>query len=97
MQDENMTQEREAAILEKAVETFGEKAHIVTAISSMSDLQNALVRTLAGYPDKACLLMSIAKVCMAMDILQLIYGDAVEQELEQLEELSQFMAELEKE
>lgn len=94
--NEKMTSEREASILERAIETWGAKLQIVVAIEEMSELQKALCKCLRlnGHEDslsrakvQANVLEEMADVGIMLNQLALIFGDCTEQEIAKLERL----------
>lgn len=92
-----MTMEREAKILESAVETFGAEAQVVVAIEECSELQKALTKWLRYQSrDVDCeaaqllthnILEEMADVSIMLNQLALIFGDANEDEVAKLERL----------
>lgn len=92
-----MTQEREADILERAVINFGFTPQIIVAIEEMAELQKALTKHLRNEGDfyiegkrKAHIspiLEEMADVYIMLNQLSLIFGDPTEQEIAKLERL----------
>lgn len=97
--DENngMTQEREAKILEGAIKTWGETAQIVVAIEELSELTKALSKWLRyyhtdnGYYDQilADIREEMADAGIMLNQLCLIFGDPTEEEILKLLRLEQ--------
>lgn len=98
----NMTQQREAAILEKAVETFGPEAQVVVAIEECSELIKALTKWLrAGdcsnvMPEQFKAIHTgikeeMADVSIMLNQLELIFGDSNEEEIAKLERLEKLL------
>ena len=99
-----MTQEREARILEGAVEKFGIEAQVVVAIEECSELQKALTKYLRMSPVKAPgdtgeeeqkiygnIREEMADVGIMLNQLALIFGDANEEEFSKLERLEKLL------
>lgn len=93
-----MTQEREAQILETAIEVYGERVQIDKAIEEMSELTKALLKhrrwlitgSLNGEKLKNAadaVLEEMADVSIMLNQLSLIFGDCNEQEIAKLERL----------
>lgn len=100
---EMMTAEREARILEGAVEVFGEEAQVIVAIEECSELQKALTKWLryrkieAESEEKllADIREEMADVGIMLNQLALIFGDANEKETGKLERLERRLREYE--
>ena len=99
-----MTAEREGAILEAAIETWGERVQIGIAIEEMSELTKALCKYLRfqnGDLDcdaaallrcavlRCAVLEEMADVGIMLKQMELIFGDPTEQEIYKLERLEQ--------
>lgn len=94
-----MTAEREGAILEAAIETWGERAQIGIAIEEMSELTKALCKYLrfqngdldcdAAALLRCAVLEEMADVGIMLNQMALIFGDPTEQEIYKLERLEQ--------
>lgn len=92
-----MTQEREAKILEGAIKTWGEEAQSVVAIEEMSELTKALTKWLRYYlaeqGDYEQIVSDIreemADVGIMLNQLCLIFGDPTEEEILKLLRLEQ--------
>lgn len=90
-----MTAEREAKILEGAVETFGAEEQVIVAIEECSELQKALTKWLRykgkdGLTDEILvenIREEMADVSIMLNQLALIFGDANEEEIAKLERL----------
>lgn len=96
-----MTQEREAAILEAAINKWGNRLQIVVAIEELSELQKALckyLRCLAADADcedlscaEAAIKEEIADASIMLNQLELIFGDCTEEEVRKLERLEKLV------
>lgn len=92
-----MTQEREAKILEGAIKTWGEEAQIVVAIEELSELTKALTKWLRYYLTShgdyeqivADIREEMADVGIMLNQLCLIFGDPTEEEILKLLRLEQ--------
>lgn len=92
-----MTQEREAKILEGAIKTWGEEAQSVVAIEELSELAKALTKWLrhylTGQGDYEQIVADIreemADVGIMLNQLCLIFGDPTEEEVLKLLRLEQ--------
>lgn len=92
-----MTQEREAKILEGAIKTWGEEAQSVVAIEELSELTKALAKWLrhylTGQGDYEQIVSDIreemADVGIMLNQLCLIFGDPTEEEILKLLRLEQ--------
>ena len=92
-----MTQEREAKILEGAIKTWGEEAQSVVAIEELSELTKALTKWLRHYlpgqGDYEQIVSDIreemADVGIMLNQLCLIFGDPTEEEILKLLRLEQ--------
>ena len=89
-----MTTEREAWILEGAIDKYGAAAQIDVAIEEMAELTKALMKwRRAGengtliVKHEAAVLEEMADVQIMLNQLALIYGDANEWEIRKLERL----------
>lgn len=94
--NEKMTSEREASILERAINEYGWELQMVVAIEEMSELQKALCKVLrlhgsANHDErkKACdsILEEMADVSIMLNQLALVFGDCTEWEIAKLERL----------
>lgn len=96
----DMTQEREALILETAIKVYGPEAQAIVAIEECSELQRALTKWLRLCdasrkgafrldPKEAIpnILEEMADVSIMLNQLSLIFGDCNEQEIAKLERL----------
>lgn len=96
-----MTQEREAAILEGAINTWGNTLQITVAIEELSELQKALCKYLRClttdgegeklYLTEAAIKEEIADVSIMLNQLELIFGDCTEEEIAKLERLEKLV------
>lgn len=86
-QKKEMTQEREAAILEGAIKKFSPYHQVIVAIEELSELQKELTKWLRGKYNPAGMLEEMADVSIMLNQLQLIFGDPTEYEIEKLERL----------
>lgn len=83
-----MTQEREAKILEGAIEKWGATTQVVVAIEELSDLQKELCKFLRyGSCDRLTMHDEMADVSIMLNQLSLIFGDPTEREIAKLERL----------
>ena len=94
MNDKEMTQKREARILESAIEKYGPELQVIVAIEECSELQKALTKWLRGAktPDRRAVLLQdireeMADVSIMLNQLALIFGDANDEEIAKLERL----------
>lgn len=95
--NKEMTQEREAAILEGAIRTWGEAAQVIVAIEEMSELTKAITKYLrlgeSGQGDRVQIIANIreemADVGIMLNQLCLIFGDPTEEEILKLLRLEQ--------
>lgn len=86
-----MTQEREAAILEKVISFCGEKANISSAVAALTDLADGLDKYLTGKATTQEIMPLLGRVCVEINLLQLILGDATEFEVEELERIDKLI------
>lgn len=86
-QKKEMTQEREAAILEGAIRKFGIRPQVIVAIEELAELQKELTKWLRGKSTNDGLMEEMADVSIMLNQLQLIFGDPIEQEITKLERL----------
>ena len=82
-----MTQEREAAILEKIVSFCGEKDNISSSVAALSDLADGLDKHLTGKATTQEVMPLLGRACVEINLLQLILGDATEFEVAELERM----------
>ncbi|MEA4920647.1 MAG: hypothetical protein VB078_06995 [Clostridiaceae bacterium] len=90
-----MTQEREVAILEKAIATYGVKAQMLKSIEEMCELSQALLKLVFSewFETGDCveavkhISEEMADVSIMLNQLTMIFGDPTEQEIEKLERL----------
>lgn len=96
-----MTQEREAAILEGAINKWGNALQITVAIEELSELQKALCKYLRClttdgegeklYLTEAAIKEEIADVSIMLNQLELIFGDCTDEEIAKLERLEKMV------
>lgn len=85
---DGMTQEREAKILEGAIEKWGVTAQVVVAIEELSELQKELCKFLRyGICDALTMHDEMADVSIMLNQLSLIFGDPTDREIAKLERL----------
>lgn len=99
--DKEMTQEREAAILEGAINKWGNTLQITVAIEELSELQKALCKYLrhistnagdyARAYDETVIRDCIADASIMLNQLELIFGDCTEEEITKLERLEKLV------
>lgn len=82
-----MTREREAAILEGAIQKFGIRPQVIVAIEELSELQKELTKWLRGKGTREGLMEEMADVSIMLNQLELIFGDPTEAEIAKLERL----------
>ena len=86
-QKNEMTQEREAAILESAIKKFGPRLQVIVAIEELSELQKELTKWLRGKGTREGLMEEMADVFIMLNQLELIFGNPTEEEIAKLERL----------
>lgn len=91
-----MTAEREAAILERSIDRCGEKGSISGAIGAFNELSEALDRYLCGQCSGQEVVDIMGQACVEINILELIFGDATEFEIAELERMDALLREAEK-
>lgn len=86
---EDMTQEREAQILQRAVDTYGVEQQTDKAIEELSELTKALLKFRYEPTEtrRNELLYEMADVGIMLSQLALMYGDFNEQEIAKLDRL----------
>ena len=85
-----MTQKREAQILEGAIKKWGPEAQIVIAMEEMAELTKALTKYLRYgeiSPVMENLKSEMADVSIMLNQLELIFGPPDDEEIEKLERL----------
>lgn len=94
-----MTQEREAKILQDAVRIYGADSQIGVAIEEMSELTKALCKHRRAEREGKLdalhvrdVLFEMADVQIMLNQLRLIFGDDVEEEIYKLERLERRLA-----
>jgi len=88
--NQDKTWEREGAILEGAIDKWGERLQVAVAIEEMAELIRALCKWLRGGRDDrtmANILEEMADVGIMHSQLELIFGDCTEQTVEKLQRL----------
>lgn len=90
-QKKELTQEREAAILESAIKKFGPRNQVIVAIEELSELQKELTKWLRGKGNYEGLMEEMADVSIMLNQLCLIFGDPAEQEIAKLERLERMV------
>ena len=86
-----MTQEREAAILNRAISHFGTAAQITKAVEELGELTVELARDLNGLGRTAAIREELADAFVMLNQLKLIYGDVSEIEAAKLERLARMI------
>lgn len=86
-----MTQEREAAILENAIKKFGPRPQVIVAIEEMAELQKELTKWLRGKSKYENMMEEMADVSIMLNQLELIFGEPVEEEIAKLERLERLV------
>ena len=86
-----MTQEREAAILEGAISHFGSDAQIVKAIEELGELTVELARHRNGLGSMAALREELADAFIMLNQMELIFGDVTDIEVAKLERLERMI------
>ena len=86
-----MTQEREAAILEGAIHHFGSDAQIVKAIEELGELTVELARHRNGLGNVEALRGELADAFVVLNQMELIFGDVTEIEIAKLERLERMV------
>lgn len=97
---EEMTREREAAILEGALRTWGTQMQMVVAIEELSELAKAITKylryceTKQGSYDEivANVREEMADVGVMLNQMALVFGDPVEEEIAKLVRLERRVA-----
>ena len=86
-----MTQEREAAILERAISKFGPGAQILKAVEELGELSVELARDLNGLGRTEAIREEMADAFIMLNQLELIFGDVTEIEVAKLERLERMI------
>lgn len=97
---QEMTMDREAAILEGALRLWGEEMQLIVAIEEMSELQKAITKYLRWCKTKrgsyeevvANVREELADVSVILNQMALVFGDPVEEEIAKLERLERRIA-----
>lgn len=90
---DGMTQEREAAILESAIEYFGSEAQIVKAIEELGELTVELARYSNGQDNTEAIREELADAFVMLNQMEMIFGDVSEIEIAKLERLHRMINE----
>lgn len=95
MSEREMTQEREARILEDAIEAYGAEKQIDMMIEEMSELTKALCKYKRAQTDAtvADVLEEMADVQIMLNQMALVFGDFNEEEIAKLERLEKRLKE----
>lgn len=88
---EEMTQEREAVILEGAISHYGSDAQIVKAIEELGELTVELARHLNGKVNLDAVREELADAFVMLNQMELIFGDVTEIEVAKLERLERMI------
>lgn len=91
----NMTTEREAAILEGAIEKFGTAAQIAKALEELNELGAELARRLNGQAKVEAIREELADAFIMLNQLEMIFGDVTDVEIRKLERLEAMLAAVE--
>ena len=83
----NMTNEREAKILEGAIEKFGTEAQIAKAVEELNELAAELARHLNGQAKTENIREELADAFIMLNQLEMIFGDVSDVEIRKLERL----------
>lgn len=86
-----MTQEREAAILEGAISFYGYDAQILKAVEELGELSVELARDLNGLGRTEAIREEMADAFIMLNQLELIFGDVTEIEVAKLERLERMI------
>ena len=86
-----LTQEREAAILERAISKFGTGAQILKAVEELGELSVELARDLNGLGRTEAIREEMADAFIMLNQLELIFGDVTEIEIAKLERLERMI------
>lgn len=90
-QNKAMTQEREAAILEGAINKFGIDPQIVKAIEELGELIVELARHRNGQDNVEAVREELADAFVMLNQMELIFGDVSEIEIAKLERLERMI------
>ena len=83
----NMTNEREAKILEGAIAKFGTQAQIAKAVEELNELAAELARHLNGQAKVENIREEMADAFIMLNQMEMIFGDVSDVEIRKLERL----------
>ena len=89
----NMTNEREAKILEGAIAKFGTQAQITKAVEELNELAAELARHLNGQAKVENIREEMADAFIMLNQMEMIFGDVSDVEIRKLERLEGMVAE----
>ena len=89
----NMTNEREAKILEGAIVKFGVPAQIAKAVEELNELAAELARHLNGQAKVENIREEMADAFIMLNQMEMIFGDVSDVEIRKLERLEGMVAE----
>ena len=89
----NMTNEREAKILEGAIAKFGTQAQIAKAVEDLNELAAELARHLNGQAKVENIREEMADAFIMLNQMEMIFGDVSDVEIRKLERLEGMVAE----
>lgn len=89
----NMTNEREAKILEGAIAKFGTQAQIAKAVEELNELAAELARHLNGQAKVENIREEMADAFIMLNQMEMIFGDVSNVEIRKLERLEGMVAE----
>lgn len=89
----NMTNEREAKILEGAIAKFGTQAQIAKAVEELNELAAELARHLNGQAKVENIREEMADAFIMLNQMEMIFGDVSDVEICKLERLEGMVAE----
>lgn len=89
----NMTNEREAKILEDAIAKFGTQAQIAKAVEELNELAAELARHLNGQAKVENIREEMADAFIMLNQMEMIFGDVSDVEIRKLERLEGMVAE----
>ena len=89
----NMTNEREAKILEGAIAKFGTQAQIAKAVEELNELAAELARHLNGQAKVENIREEMADAFIMLNQMEMIFGDVSDVEIRKLERLEGMVVE----
>ena len=89
----NMTNEREAKILEGAIAKFGTQAQIAKAVEELNELAAELASHLNGQAKVENIREEMADAFIMLNQMEMIFGDVSDVEIRKLERLEGMVAE----